>query len=133
MPLDSIGIEVVEDTEADLDRQDKYVGFSKEVTSGCGGFSPAARLSGCGRSALRRRGLWLGIWMFLCSPSGVGPVAALAEGDVSAAGVVPLDHLLRVFHHSAYIVKLLSIPSSHSRTLWWRYGAGLVFSPFSLE
>ena len=40
MPLDSIGIEVVEDTKADLDRQDKYVGFSKDVTSGCGGFSP---------------------------------------------------------------------------------------------
>ena len=77
--------------------------------------------------------LMLGIWKFLCSPSGVGPVAALAEGDVSAAGVVPLDHLLCVFHHSACIVKLVYITSSHSRTLWCRYGAGLVFAPFSLE
>ena len=76
--------------------------------------------------------LMLGIWRRLYSPSGVGPVAALAERDVSAAGVVPLDHLLRVFHHSAWIMKLLSIPFPHSRTLRCRYGAGLIFSaPFS--
>ena len=28
-------------------------------TSGCGGFSPAARLSGCGKSALRKKDCWI--------------------------------------------------------------------------
>ena len=58
--------------------------------------------------------LMLGIWRRLYSPSGVGPVAALAERDVSAAGVVPLDHLLRVFHHSAWIMNYYP---SHSPTV----------------
>ena len=67
MPLDSIGVEVVQDSEADLENRIGWIILLKYLvtqwqwwwwisdgrqTSGWGGFSPAARLSGWGKSAL---------------------------------------------------------------------------------
>ena len=50
MPLDAVSVEIVEDGEAGLERETKIEILSQtersQLTSGCGGFSPAALLSG---------------------------------------------------------------------------------------
>ena len=52
VPLDAVSVEIVEDGETGLGARQSYKGQARlELTSGCGGFSPAALLSGWGSPA----------------------------------------------------------------------------------
>ena len=148
MPLDSISVEVVQDSEADLEKRIGLIILWKYLvtqwqwwwwisdgrqTSGWGGFSPAARLSGWGKSALggnkvsletTSSTLWFDKKNYLLkyikvhweySPSCVRPVGALAEADWLGVPVVPRHNLVRVVHLAAWDQVLFSDRFSQSQ------------------